>query len=206
MEEDIIGKKYNYLTVLAYESNNKYGAIRLRCRCDCGNETIVLRSSVLSGHTKSCGCLKNKLQYGLDRRVNKRLYGIWDKMRNRCNNPRNAGYRLYGKRGISVCDEWNRKPDGFYSFFIWSMNNGYAENLTLDRIDVNKGYSPDNCRWTTMKVQARNKTNSRMITYNGKTQCLKDWSEELGIKYSILQNRLNSGWSVDKAFTTPKLK
>ena len=139
-----------------------------RCTCDCGNTTVVRGKNLISGRTKSCGCLKSelarermkKLLIARPARVKSapatqkvRLYRIWEGMRQRCNNPHHNHFRYYGGRGIEVCCEW----DDYNAFEEWAYSHGYREHLTIDRIDNDKGYSPDNCRWVTMKEQAVNK-------------------------------------------------
>jgi hypothetical protein len=119
-------------------------------------------------------------------------------MKTRCYNPASDAYDRYGGRGIKVCEDWK---NSFVSFFDWAMSNGYADNLTLDRINNDGNYSPDNCRWSTKQEQNNNRRCNRMITYNGKTQNVAQWARELGIKRVTLQNRLNRGWSVEKALS-----
>lgn len=132
--------------------------------------------------------------------MNKRLYFIFNQMKQRCYNPKNKRYKNYGGRGIKICDEW---LDNQNLFFEWSLSNGYNDTLTIDRIDCNKGYEPNNCRWVTQKFQQNNRTNNRIITYKGKSQTLSQWCEELGIPYSTIKHRVNEfHWSIEKAFET----
>ena len=143
-----------------------------------------------------------------------RLSRIFNGLKVRCYNTKNKDYTLYGGRGIKLCDEWNNRETvrdiegnntkGFLAFKKWALENGYTDNLTVDRIDVNGDYSPENCKWVTQKEQCNNKRNNHYITYNGKTQSLAEWARDLGIKRSTLSNRLNVyGWSVEKAFNHP---
>lgn len=133
----------------------------------------------------------------------KKLYGIWLSMKDRCENPKATPYKYYGAKGVKVCDEWSE----YENFKSWSLENGYKQGLSIDRIDVNGNYCPDNCRWVTRKEQMNNTTRNRIICFNGKTQTLMQWSEETGIKYATLYNRLGwMGWSVEKALTTPPQK
>ena len=131
----------------------------------------------------------------------KRLYSIWIHMKERCNNINHVAYSRYGGRGISVCDEWN----DYANFKLWAFSNGYAENLTLDRIDNNSDYSPNNCRWVTSKEQANNRRNNRMLEINGITHNIQGWCEITGLSRSIADGRLRRGWSAEKTFTTPIL-
>ena len=133
---------------------------------------------------------------------NKRLYNIWQHMKKRCYSTTAKNYQHYGGRGISVCDEWKNNYTAFYE---WAMAHGYSDELSIDRIDNSKGYSPDNCRWADMKTQQNNRSYNKAITYNGKTQNAKQWAEELGINYKTLWNRLfNYKWDVEKALSKRK--
>lgn len=136
-----------------------------------------------------------------------RLCRIFNAMKSRCYNKNNRQYKDYGGRGIGLCEEWNDRDKvgvetkGYIAFKKWALSNGYQDNLTIDRIDVNKGYSPDNCRWLSFKEQANNKTNNHYVTYKGKTQSLKKWAEELNINYNTIRQRLNYyHFSVEYAF------
>ena len=128
-----------------------------------------------------------------------RLYRAWQNMKARCYRKSTREYNNYGGRGITVCDEWIHSYENFKG---WSIQNGYSDNLTLDRIDVNKGYSPDNCRWITNKEQQNNKRDNVIYTFNGETLTLAQWSEKLGICYKTLQKRIRN-WGVEKALATP---
>ena len=143
---------------------------------------------------------------------NSRLSRIHNNMKKRCYNSNCKSYKDYGNRGITVCEEWlntekvehnKNMTRGFSAFKEWALSNGYEDNLTLDRINNNKGYSPDNCRWATVKVQDNNKRNNHYITYRNQTKTLKQWSEELGFNFDKIKARLNVlGWPVEKAFET----
>lgn len=127
-----------------------------------------------------------------------RLYGVWCTMKERCNNPHSKSYKHYGARGISVCDEW---ANSFANFRDWAMANGYAEKMTIDRIDRDGNYEPTNCRFVTTAVQNRNYSRNRYITYRGETKCLADWADEFGINRSTIMFRLKSGKTLDEAFS-----
>lgn len=141
-----------------------------------------------------------------------RLWRIYSNMKNRCYNPKAPNYSYYGGRGINVCEEWlnseritigkyiHNQSKGWLSFQEWALKNGYAEDLTLDRIDTNNGYSPENCRWVSMKVQMNNTRNNHYITYKGKTQTIKQWCEELNLNYSTTKGRFRRGLSIEIAF------
>ena len=124
-------------------------------------------------------------------------------MLDRCSNPNYAEHRYYFDRGISICEDWK---NDFLAFKEWSERNGYADNLTIDRIDNAKGYSPDNCRWTTTKQQSRNRRNNILITYDGETKTLVEWCEQLNLPYGTIEMRINRGWNGVEAITKPIIK
>lgn len=136
-------------------------------------------------------------------RARKRLYTVWWNMLERCNNPNNHNYHGYGGRGISVCDDWLGSC-GYKNFEKWAINNGYKENLTIDRIDVNKGYDSTNCRWVTITEQANNRRTNRIITYKNVTDTLANICRKFDKDYMLVNNRLQKGWEVQKALDTPK--
>ncbi len=152
---DLLGKRFGMLTVVGYSHSEKWKP-RWRCVYDCGNEAVVSAESLLDGHTKSCGCLVHRkgIKQLCATEPGHRLHRIWAGMKSRCYNPNATGYKNYGGRGISICDEWR---DDFLSFLAWATKNGYQEGLTIDRVDNDKGYSPENCRWATKVEQNRNK-------------------------------------------------
>ena len=124
------------------------------------------------------------------------LYGVWEMMKQRCYNPRCRGYKWYGAKGITVCEEWQK----FKPFHAWATAAGYQPGLTIDRIDNAKGYSPDNCRWVSLQVQMSNRTSNRVLEYHGEKRTLTEWSELLGINRTTLSARINKlGWSVERA-------
>lgn len=200
--KDIAGMRFGSLTAIRYVGSDAKGHAQWLCKCDCGNEKVVLSGKLLSGHTTACGHKGHKVRTYCPGRDNPRLYEVWKGMKARCHNSNNKCYYLYGAKGISVCNEWQ----DFKAFARWALENGYQENApygecTLDRIDSAKNYSPDNCRWVNSTVQARNKSNNVLLTYNGKTQLATDWSKELQIPLSTISVRLKRGWSVEKALS-----
>jgi hypothetical protein len=133
--------------------------------------------------------------------VGTRIYKTWERMKYRCFNPRAMNYQKYGARGITVCEEWKHS---FKSFYDWAMANGYRDDLTIDRIDVNGNYEPSNCRWITMLEQQNNRRSNRYITYNGETHTMADWCRILNLPYKVVKLRITSyGWSAERAFTVP---
>jgi hypothetical protein len=179
MIRDLTGKKFGKLLVL----DNVKGGKKL-CKCDCGNIVEVNTSKLISGHTTSCGCLRKERQQTINGLYKTRLHRIWVSMHARCECPSHRSYEKYKDR--KICDEWHlipkaRKQLGFLAFFNWAMANGYSDNLTLDRIDNDKGYSPDNCRWITNKEQQKNKSDNVVVEYMGVKKILTDWVKELNI-------------------------
>ena len=198
---DMTGERFGRLTVMEFAFIDIYRHAHWLCKCDCGNEKIINGKALRCGDTKSCGCinLERIKTMGIKHNCRKtRLYKTWANMKSRCQNPNATNYSNYGGRGIQVCDEWK---NSFENFRDWALSNGYKDDLTIDRIDVNGNYKPSNCRWATNKQQGNNKSDNREITYNGRTKTLMQWSEITGIKRETIAKRLNSGWPVEKALT-----
>lgn len=198
--KDLTGRKFALLTVISRVENNAKGKAYWKCLCDCGNVTIVSGSNLRSGAVKSCGCLRHK-EKETHHLSNTRLYRIWNAMIQRCGNQEHWAYKYYGEKEINICEEWK---NNFLAFYEWALGNGYSEELTIDRIDNTKDYFPQNCRWVNRKTQANNRTFCKMIEYNGKTQSLMQWCEELNLNYKRTYSRLYKlGWSFEKAISTP---
>lgn len=200
--KDITGKKFWNLTVI--EKAGKQGKkIMWKCQCDCGETIVAAGCNIKSGKIKSCGCRRKRKsrerlsKHGLS---GTRIHNVWDSMRQRCTNPKNPGYQNYGGRGIQVCKEW----DDFESFYNWAMAHGYTDELTIDRIDVNGNYCPENCRWTTYKVQANNTRTNTWLECRGERHTVAEWSDLTGIKQSTILVRIKKyGWSIEQALFTP---
>lgn len=196
---DLTGQRFGHLTVIELKGFDKYHESMWMCVCTCGKVVVVRGSALRSGHTVSCGCYRiqilkqchsNRLKR-LDNHSKTRLFSIWQKMRFRCENPKDRHYQLYGGRGIKVCEEWN----SWENFYKWAMESGYQEELTIDRIDNDGDYMPQNCRWVSMKVQNNNKRSNITLTYNGYTRTVAQWSVIMGIGASTLYARKKLGWS-----------
>ena len=198
--KDLTGMRFGRLMVVGLADRSNTGRIRWECKCDCGNVSKVLTHCLVSGRIVSCGCYQREKVGDMSRthgQYKTRLHRIWNNMLQRCGNPKNDSYSTYGAKGIAVCDEWK----DFENFYEWAMSSGYADNLSIDRIDNSKGYSPDNCHWATPQEQTDNRQCSRYVSHNGKTQTIKAWAKETGIPYQTLLNRFDKGWSVEVALT-----
>ena len=199
---DITGERYGRLVVIRELSKNSIGETMWLCQCDCGRLIILRGSSLRSGNTRSCGCLKGeslKTRGITHNGTGTRLYHIWANMIQRCTNENNKCWARYGGRGITVCDEWFY----FTNFKKWALENGYSENLSIDRINVNKGYSPTNCRWSDSITQANNKRTNHYIDYRGRNLTISQWATLLQISPKTISTRLQRGWSVERTLTTP---
>lgn len=207
--EDLTGKIFGKLTVIKEVGHPKAGIYLWECECNCSNHThiIVNGNALRSGNTKSCGCIhteqlqqRNK-QGRKYNKEDKRLVRIWRAMMSRCYKTHSYGYKWYGAKGIRVCEEWHE----FENFKDWALNNNYKDDLTIERIDNNEDYKPENCKWADWETQANHTSSNKLITYNNKTQSLSLWVKELGLDYYRTKARINScGWSIEDAFTKPK--
>lgn len=196
--KDNIGEKFNRLTVIDVERVGKH--YYWICKCDCGNTTRTRSDWVKTGHTKSCGCRSLETRYPYKHGMTKtRLFNTWQKMIARCEKENDKYYSNYGGRGIKVCEEWHDST----TFINWALENGYDDMLTIERKDINGDYCPDNCCWITMGKQARNRSTTRWVEYNGKTMSLAEVCEITNSKYSRVQDRLNRGWSLEDAINLP---
>ena len=201
---DITGQRFGRLTVLKFDRQDSFRQYMWTCKCDCGNVVSIRGYSLRSGNTQSCGCIQKETTIKFRQthgQKKTRLYNTWQSMKQRCSTPSVSCYKYYGGRGIKVCEEWQK----FEPFYHWAINNGYADNLTIDRINVNGNYEPSNCRWITLKEQQMNTRRNHYITLNGETKTLKEWAEQLGINHTTLLGRLNyPNWSIEEALTIPK--
>ena len=202
---DILNKRFGRLIVIKF--TGKKGTCRLmQCKCNCGNYTITRIYDLLNGDTKSCGCYKKdmirktKTTHGMS---GTKFYLRWWNLKNRCYNPNFPDYRYYGARGIFMCERWKNSFSDFYNDIIGT----YKDGLTLDRINNNGPYSPENCRWATRREQSQNRNYCHQITIAGKTYPLWKWLQIYSIKRSTYGTRhWTYGWPIIKAITTPVRK
>lgn len=191
--KELKGQRFGKLLVI--EEDGRIGSnVAWICKCDCGNVTRVRANSLLTGNTTSCGCgrIEAITKHNM---TNTKLFNVWRTMKERCNNKSYRQYKDYGGRGISLCDEWEE----FKPFMKWSLENGYKEGLSIDRIDNDGNYCPENCRWTTVRVQSRNRRANRILEYGGEKHCVAEWSEILGVRANTIFWRLSQGWSTEEA-------
>ena len=158
------------------------------CKCACGNIKELYRTNLGSGKSISCGCSRSNIAVGT------KLYKVWESMKSRCLNANHHAYENYGGRGVTVCLEWMDVE----TFYTWSLANGYKEGLSIDRIDNEQGYSPNNCKWSTWTEQHNNKRNNLFITFNGRTQTVAQWGREQHISNRTILSRIRSGWENEK--------
>ena len=184
-----IGNRYGRLQVIEkapnYIRNDGRQYASWLCRCDCGTDVVVPGFMLRSGKRQSCGCLRKETVSQLHKRhgeTNTRLYMLWQSMKNRCLHPSQQNYKYYGEKGIYVCESWN----AYENFREWAYANGYNDTLTIDRIDENKCYCPENCRWVTFNAN-RSRAVSRKITVNGDTMNQKEWAARIGVSRQTLR-------------------
>ncbi len=199
--QDLTEQKFGRLIVIKKVENIKDRTAWL-CKCECGNLIKATGRSLKGESTKSCGCLQREKAKEINLKHGKRqhkLYATWQNIKSRCFNKNNKSYKFYGDRGIKVYEEWK---DNFESFYVWAINNGYKENLSIDRIDNNGNYEPKNCRWVDRKIQGRNKRNNYQITYKNETHCLSEWAEITGILRTTIKRRYEDKWKLKDVFAT----
>ena len=204
--KDLTGQKFGRLKVIKQIGINSKNRQKIwLCKCDCGNEKQVVTSYLTSGDTTSCGCyrkeceIKNLSQFWGKPRTHglskTRIYRIWVDMKDRCNNNKNLFFKHYGGRGIKICNEW---LIDFMNFYNWATNNGYNDNLTIDRINVNGNYEPNNCRWATAREQANNTRTTRRIKIFGECKTAYEFEKQYGIKACLLIDRYDKGYRDEK--------
>lgn len=207
---DLTGQQFGRLTVIKFDESSVHSKEkRWICRCYCGNMKSVQTSNLRSGHAMSCGCLKKesclsnlpkefrKKKHGMS---DTKLFHVYEGMIQRCENPKKPFFKDYGGRGIKVCTEWRSNSN---NFLCWALTHGYHEGLSIDRIDPNGNYCPENCRWVSNKVQMRNRRNTWKITIDGIEKSTKEWCEIFKINYSTFQSRIRRGMNEKQALTAP---
>jgi hypothetical protein len=204
---DLTNKTFGRLTVISRNKSieqRKNRNVLWLCRCECETEITTRSQYLRNGITKSCGCLQKELtrkhktrhgHAGKGKNGMSSTYLSWQSMKARCTNKSRSDYKNYGGRGIRICKRWMT-----FENFLTDMGD-CPKGLTLDRIKNNQGYYPGNCKWSTQKEQARNKRSNRLITFNGETRCIAEWSQITGINKSTIQHRLKNHWSDEKALT-----
>lgn len=206
--KDESGNKFGRLTAISsYSKKSSSGKLRTYwvCQCDCGNTKHISADNLRKkDRVPSCGCFKSEFfsnNNSTHRLSGTRTYRSWSSARQRCTNPNDNNYAHYGARNITVCERWNS-----FEVFLNDMGEPPTLNHTIERIDVNGNYEPGNCKWATPKEQARNRTNTNLIEYNGKKMILTDWSKHLGIRLITLRKRINAGWPIEKVFSSSNYK
>lgn len=201
IKQDLIGKTFNRLTVIQYQNiNNKS---YWNCICSCGNHKLIYHTKLITGHTRSCGCLKSDSlkqiasTHGLSRHP---LYSVYTDIKTRCYNENDKQFKDYGGRGIKVCDEW---LNDFATFHDWCLSNGYAKELQIDRKNNDGNYEPDNCRFVTRSENCNNKRNNKVLYFNNKSLTIAQWAKELKLDRRIIEHRIKRGWSVENTLTRP---
>lgn len=204
-DSERIGRRFGRLVVegVSRERRGKRDMIIARCRCDCGTVKDVFWQALADGRVKSCGCLNRELTAERNRKLltkhdgcNTRLYRIFMGMHARCYRPQHMHYARYGGRGITICDEWRRN---FAAFREWAMSHGYDDAKSIDRLDNDRGYSPDNCRWTDAKTQCNNRRTNHMLTVGEQTHTISEWARVSGVGKTTIRERLERGWSAARA-------
>ncbi len=197
--KDLTGMRFGRLEVLERLGGNP---TEYRCKCSCGNEVVVRGANLTSGNTHSCGCLRNEILClpRSEQLYKTRLHTIWSGMKSRCYRQKDIAWKWYGKKGIKMCEEWDKS---FNEFYKWANSHGYKENLTIDRIDSEGDYSPENCRWATMKEQQNNRKSNRKVTYRSETKTVSQWAEQYGMPPSVIIWRLNHWDDLDDVFHKP---
>lgn len=210
---DITGQRFGKLVVIREVPRDQIQKRSWECLCDCGKTVFLETGNLTTGNTKSCGCLRleSVRESGLKRRKyhgnykgsRPRLYNTWINMNRRCHNPEFVDYPRWGGRGVTVCDEWRHD---FQAFLTWAESNGWAEGLTLDRIDNDGPYSPENCRWATRYEQANNKRDTLMFEYEGELHSLAEWARLYNLEYESLMYKVKQGTSFGVALNTATRK
>jgi hypothetical protein len=200
--KDLSGNKYGRWTVIRFDRIFKKSYYWI-CQCECGTEKSVLVANLTSSKSLSCGCLALELAAQREKTHGKcgtRIYRLWSSMKTRCTNQKEQAYKFYGARGIKVCDKWMNSFEAFYA----DMGDPPHEHSSIERIDVNGDYCPENCIWIDFAKQAFNKTNSLIVEYCGEKKCVAEWCQILNLPYKLIISRMAHGKSFHEAVTRPK--
>ena len=198
--QNLVGQKYGRLTVIE-RIGSKTGKTYWHCVCDCGGTKNATAGDMRFGRTLSCGCLRKESLSKISKThgmTKSRIYQCWSDMMTRCRNSKDKHYKWYGARGIMICEKW-LSFDGFYE----DMQDGYADDLTLDRIDVDGNYEKSNCKWSTVQEQCDNRRSNHYITYQGITDTLTNTCKRCNVSRSLVTDRLKTGWDVKSAIERP---
>lgn len=193
--KDHTGERFGHLIALERDTSATKN-VRWICKCDCGNIKSIEARKLTGGDVTSCGCMHYKWGHGMS---DTRLYHIWCTMKARCLVPTSHKYARYGGRGITICDEW---ANDFMTFYNWAINNGYREDLSIDRIDNNCGYYPSNCRWATLEEQANNTSTNRFVDVYGERMTVAEAARKYGMPPRLIYKRLWMGWPPEEAVST----
>lgn len=200
---DLSGRIFGKLKVIEYLETTKSGTAIYLCECKCGEKCKKTARDLRSGHVSSCGCLQKEIARKMHTEHgeagNTRLYREWQGMKRRCRDKKYQGYKYYGGIGITVCEEWNE----YKNFRDWALNNGYNDNLTLDRRDSNGNYCPENCHWITIAERQLNKRNNHFIEFNGERLTISQWERKLQMRQGTIKNRMKLGWDIERILTQP---
>lgn len=199
LKYDYTGTRHFHFNVIKIARKDKRKGIIWECKCDCGKIFYTPTYAINSGQ-KSCGCMERSRKYTGICSTKDRLYIEWRSMKQRCENSKYANYKAYGGRGIKVCEEWK---NDFLAFRKWALDNGYRDDLSLDRIDVNGNYEPTNCRWADSFTQSNNRRNNHYLTLNGERHTAREWQDITGINATTIITRQSRGWSDERTLTTP---
>ena len=208
LAKELTGERFGRLVVVSRNGSSKRGDAMWLCKCDCGTQKTIIRSALVSGRTKSCGCLqrdagaergRSMASHGMS---GTRIYRIWCGMKSRTCETADARHkRDYYDRGIRICKEWEHS---FESFREWAEKNGYTDSLTIDRIDNDGDYEHSNCRWISNGEQSLNRRSNVVVSYNGATKTVSQWAIDAGLPYDVLRDRITRyGWTAERAITTP---
>lgn len=203
MAHNLVGEKFGELTVLEKTNkpnNAKRNNVWWKCLCSCGKQIDVPSEYLVNGTKKSCNCLQDRSRKSLFGLSDTKLYRVYRSMLNRCYNSNDKSYKNYGGRGITICVEWR---NDFIAFFEWATNNGYENHKTIERIDNNGNYCPENCKWAGFKEQLNNTRKNKKIEYKGESKTLAQWSDITGLPRWVIDKRIKNGWDIEKVMSTP---